>query len=184
MKNFLTTTNTSSAAITPEVWFNYEEQRYLPAFRVAFPGKPLVIAKIELLGKEGKHYEYNSTSPDEGKPGAEIKYEVYFVPLPKILIPLNGMKLVLFTERYLAALVPKKGGSRLELTEVVVQEKLSYLDFAALSNLPATPLLFAGRAFVVEEKYLYFLLVKPQAFLSKPDFEKFIASFEIEKTSL
>lgn len=185
MNNFLNETNSSSEKITQTDWFNYEEQRYLPAFSVAFPEKPIVISKIDLLGKEGKHYECDTAFFDKEKPNIFAKYEVYFVPLPEILLPLTEWKLSLFTQRFLASIAQKHVIKKIELSEVKEEdEKTSSSDFIVSSAKKEIPLLFAGKVLVFNEKYLYFLLVKPQNLLSKPDFEKFIASFKIGKTSL
>jgi hypothetical protein len=185
VNDFLNATNSSSEKITSDDWFNYEEKRYLPAFSIAFPKKPIVISKIDLLGKEGKHYECDTAFLDKENPNIFAKYEVYFVPLPEILLPLDGWKLSLFTRRFLTSLSQKHVIKRVELSEVKEEnERTSVSDFIATSAKRGVPLLFAGKVLVFEEKYLYFLLAKPQNLLSKPDFEKFIASFKIEINSL
>lgn len=185
MNNFLNETNSSSEKITSTGWFNYEEKKYLPAFSIAFPKKPIVISKIDLLGKEGKHYECDTAFFDKENPNIFAKYEVYFVPLPEILLPLDVWKLSFFTKRFLTSLSQKHVIQRVELSEVKAEdEKTSVSAFIAASTKKGVPLLFAGKVLVFEEKYLYFLLAKPQNLLSRPDFEKFIASFKIEKPSL
>lgn len=185
MNNFLNETNSSSEKITSTDWFNYEEKKYLPAFSIAFPKKPIVISKIDLLGKEGEYYECDTSFFDKENPNIFAKYEVYFVPLPEILLPLDVWKLSFFTKRFLTSLSQKHVIQRVELSEVKAEdEKTNISDFIATSAKKGTPLLFAGKVLVFKEKYLYFLLAKPQNLLSKPDFEKFITSFKIEKTSL
>jgi len=178
--NFLDATNSSLEKITPEAWFNFEEQRYLPAFSIAFPGKPIVISKIELLGKAGRHYARDTAFLAQAKPNILAKYEVYFVPLPELLLPLNGMKLSFFVRRFLTSLAPKQVIKKVELTEIKEEVgKTSTSAFAVTSVKRETPLLFAGKVLVFKEEYLYFLLAKPRNLLSKPDFEKFIASFKL-----
>jgi hypothetical protein len=180
MDNFINEKNSSSEITKVSEWFTYTEQRYIPAFSIDFPEKPIVISKFQVFEQDGKHYECDASFFALEKLDLLAKYEVYYLPAPEIFVPLTDKDLIALTESFIEGKVGKHVINQIKLSSIdISDEKSYYLNFIVTTVKDSQPILFAGKAISLKEKYLYFLLVEPKNLLSKPDFERFIDSFKI-----